>query len=209
MIAVVLIAAALHSVVAQGPLDTDVAAYDPGRTGVVSGRVYEERAKPNAPDRPVPTAVVWLVPRSETLLHRLNEIKEHGRDSMKAYRGAAARIRREREQYERVLWQAGGADLVFQAQADASGRFSFDHVPRGAWLVLGWRSVLFDAKTDRVPQRQWGTFALAPRLDRYQGITVWLTEITVDEATPVTIELTDRNVWFTGVLEEMKPGASR
>ena len=166
-----------------------MAAYDPGRTGVVSGRVYEERAKPNAPDRPVPTAVVWLVPRSETLLHRLNEIKEHGRDSMKAYRGAAARIRREREQYERVLWQAGGADLVFQAQADASGRFSFDHVPRGAWLVLGWRSVLFDAKTDRVPQR---VLILAPQeraglsgaeitaLAARQGVDISVSEMFLD-----------------------------
>lgn len=209
MIAALTVAALLLGTVGHPRLAADVAAYDPHTIGSVSGKVYEERRRPDSPDQPIPTAVVWLIPRSAELVRRLEEIKQHARDSLQSYRSAADRIRREREAYERALWGAGGADLVFTAQVDESGRFSFDHVPQGAWLVLGWRSVVFDAKSGQVPRRQRNTFALGPRLDRYQWVTVWLSEITVEDRLPATVDLTDRNAWFTGVLEEMKPGASR
>jgi hypothetical protein len=194
---------------AQPPLDTNVKSYNADATGAVSGRVYEEHRQTTHPEHPDSAVLVWILPRSEALVRRLEEIKRHARDSLGSYRNAAVRIRREREGYERALWEAGGADLVLSAQADREGRFSFERVPEGAWLVLTWRSVVFDGKSRQISKRQRGTFALDPQVDRYQAVTVWLTEVTVNGRTPTTVELRESNAWFTGVLEELKPGTSR
>jgi hypothetical protein len=41
-----------------------------------------------------------------------------------------------------------------------------------------------------------------PRLQGYQTVTVWLQTLTVAGGATATVELTDRNGWFRGVIEE-------
>jgi len=42
----------------------------------------------------------------------------------------------------------------------------------------------------------------APRLTGIRARLVWLREISVSADEPVALDLTDRNVWFSGVIEE-------
>lgn len=190
-------------------LDVDLARYEATSTGSIAGRVVEERRKPDAHEQALPTTVVTLVPRSDALLRRLDAIKRHARDSLEAYRHAAPRLRREQEDYERALWEAGAADLVRVTQVDGDGRFSFAGVPRGPWLLIGWHSVVVDVKSTPPGRRERHVFAPGARVDRYRAVTVWLREVSVESDAGETIDFTDRNAWFTGVIEETTPGASR
>jgi hypothetical protein len=40
-------------------------------------------------------------------------------------------------------------------------------------------------------------------------VTVWVRELTIAGGTTATVELTDRNGWFRGVVEEREPGTGR
>ena len=46
---------------------------------------------------------------------------------------------------------------------------------------------------------------LPDRLAGYHVVTYWLLPLTLGPGAPETIELTDRNVWFTGVVESRDP----
>jgi len=190
-------------------LDVDLSRYDARATGSINGRVVEERRKPDALDRPLLPTVVTLVPRSDAFLQRLDAVKRHARESLAAFREAAPRLRREQGDYERALGEAGGAQLVRVAHVDGDGRFAFSGVPRGPWLVIAWHGVVVDVKTPARGRRERDVFAPGERIDRYRAVTVWVTEIGVGGGVGEPLELTDRNAWFTGILEEAKPGAGR
>ena len=55
-------------------------------------------------------------------------------------------------------------------------------------------------KTERKERRE--LYTPPPRLTGYRSRLVWLREIAVGGAEPAALELTDRNVWFSGVVEE-------
>jgi len=191
---------------AAGALDVDLKSYDEarrrGETATISGRVYAERRKPSADDMPMPNATVVVLPRSEALVRRLDDLRARARDSVNAYRDTATEMRRARENYEREVWASGGADLVRSTVADSGGRFALADLPAGRWLVWVTYSEFMDAKSPKVPMRDRQRFNLPPRLVGYYAERAWLRELEVAPGAAVTVDLNDRNVWFAGVVED-------
>ena len=196
----------LTAISAAGALDVDLKAYDEARRRgemvTISGRIYTERRKPNADDVPIAHARVVVLPRSEALVRRLDDLRARARDSAEAYRDAATEMRRARESFEREVWESGGADLVRSTVVDAGGRFSLADLPAGRWLVWATHSEFMDAKAPKVPPRDRQRFRLPPRLVGYYAERAWLRELETTPGTAATVELNDRNVWFSGVVED-------
>lgn len=202
------LAAALALTVASAAhaLDVDLQAYEDarrrGETVTIAGRVYTERRKPNAEDVPIAHAVVVILPRSEALVRRLDDLRAHARDSAAAYREAATQMRRARERYEREVWQSGAADLVRSTLVDADGRFTLPDLPAGRWMVWATHSEFVEARSPKLPTRERERFQLPPRLVGYYTERAWLREVETLPGTSTTVELNDRNVWFAGVVED-------
>ena len=181
--------------------------------GGLQGRAFQERRRPSWPDVPLTGVAVSLLPRSETWLFRLNAIKRGARESMDMYREAAPAVRRAREAYEKALLEAGAGDLPVGATVDAEGRFTLEGVPAGPWVLLGVRSTYVSkAPQERplppgTPWRQPALplpFLVPDKLAGYWVVTYWLRELTLAGGAVEPVELTDRNVWFTGVAENLQ-----
>ena len=182
--------------------------------GGIRGRAFQERRRPSSPDTPLIGTAVALLPRSEAWLFRLNAIKRGARDSLDIYRDAAPAVRRAREAYEKTLLEAGAGDLPQGATVDADGRFTLEDIPAGPWVLLAFRSATYVSKIPQerpVAPGQWRPPALplpflAPdKLAGYFVVTYWLKELNVVAGSVEPVELTDRNVWFTGVAENIQP----
>lgn len=186
-----------------------------GELSAVRGRAFEERRRPSTPDLPFAGTAVSLLPHSEAWLLGLDAIKRGARESMNAYRDAATAVRRSRDAYEKSLWQAGGGDLSQTATADREGGFTLDSVPAGPWILFASRSTYIS----RTPQERPGPGPGAPprppvlpgpflpfdKLAGYHVVTYWVRTLTLAPGVPEAVELTDRNVWFTGVIESREP----
>ena len=176
-----------------------------GAAVAVTGRAFAERPRVDAPDTPLVGASVVAVPRSEALLRRLEQLRDGARDSASAFREAAALMQRARETYERELWEAGAPQLVRNAVVDGSGRFDLGRLPEGRWLILAvWDRAVHSrtVKPERKERREREMYLPPTRLSGYRSRLVWLREIAVSGGEPAAVELTDRNVWFSGVVEE-------
>jgi len=182
--------------------------------GGVRGRAFQERRRPSLPDMPLTAVAVSLLPRSETWLVRLNAIKRGARDSVDTFRDSAPSVRRAREAYEKALLEAGAGDLPQGATVDGEGRFTLDGVPAGPWLLLASRSFSYVSKTPLerpIPPGQFRQpapplpFLPPDKLAGYFVVTYWLRELTVVGGGVEAVELTDRNVWLTGVAESIQP----
>lgn len=184
------------------PVESYRAALDRGDTGIVDGRAYIERRKPDGPDLPLKDVALTLVPYSDALMAELEGVKGHARDSLNTYRAAALRVRRLQEAYERTVWEAGAADLVQSSLIGPNGRFSFSDVAAGQWLLWARHEALHSVAARKPKKGDKEIFALSPRLVGYRAASFWLIPVTVSGGAASTIELTDRNVWFTGVIEE-------
>src|SRR3989442_13790949 len=68
--------------------DSYRAAAASGSIGVVTGRIYEERKRPETPDHPLTGAAVIVLPKSADVLRKLEEIKRTARNSADEYRAA-------------------------------------------------------------------------------------------------------------------------
>jgi hypothetical protein len=180
-----------------------------GAIGVVAGRVAAEPRTARGPAVPLTGATVMLLPRSESVLLRLEQLKARSRDSASAFAAAAPGMRQAQEGYEGELWKAGAADLATKVLVDADGKFRLGDVPAGAWLVLGWHGVSVDVAGERVRTKERSTYRPQNRLRAYQAVTVWLRTLTVSAGETATLELTDRNAWFRGVIEERELDAGR
>ena len=194
---------------AVAAIDVDLTRYTAadraGAAVAVTGRAFAERPRPDAPDTPLVGASVVAVPRSEALLRRLEQLRDGSRDSASAFREAAALMQRARETYERELWEAGAPQLVRNAVVDGSGRFDLGRLPEGRWLILAvWDRAVYSrtVKPGRKERRDRELYLPPTRLSGYRSRLVWLREIAVSGAEPAAVELTDRNVWFSGVVEE-------
>jgi len=176
-----------------------------GMVGGIAGRVYAERAKPDGADTPLPEVGVILVPRSDRLLGDLEALKREARDSLAGYRGAAGRIGARLEAYRAALRAGGAADVVREVQVSADGTFRLDGVPAGRWLLFAARSVSVSVHGSAPPKHERRLFQLPPPVRGHRAITAWLRELTVASGAVESVELNDRNGWFTGMVEERGP----
>jgi hypothetical protein len=115
-----------------------------GSVGAVTGRIYEERKKPQAADQPLVGTAVIAVPKSADVMRKLEEIKQTSRNSMESYRTAGPSIVAVRRAYEKELWDSGAVDLVKTATVDADGRFVLGDLPAGDWLLIATHTVKID-----------------------------------------------------------------
>ena len=202
--------AALALVLVAGPViaavDVDLKRYTDadraGATASVGGRAYAERRKPDAPDTPLTGTTVVAVPRSEALVRRLQQLRDGARESAPAYREAATLMQKAREAYEKELWTAGAAELVRTAVVDAAGRFDLGPLPEGPWLILGTWEQFVEAHAAKSARREREIYIGRPPLVGFRSRLVWLRDVVVSRTEGAELELTDRNVWFTGVVEE-------
>jgi hypothetical protein len=186
-------------------LDVPVAAYlrslSAREVGVVEGRVYEHRRQPQAPDIALPGASVVLVPRSEALGRALEDLKRHSRDSATAYRNAVSGMRRAKEAYERELSMAGAGDLVRPLSVDAEGAFRAADVPAGEWLVMASHAEFVSTSTARATAKERDRYRTSPRVTGHETVRLWMFPVVVAPGERTALELTDRNVWFSGIAE--------
>ena len=198
--------ALLASATSASALDVTVAPYveaqRAGTLGAVAGRVSEEKRQPHEVDRPLAGTSILLVPRSADLLATLDGIRARSRASAAAFIEAAPAILRARNAFERALWEAGAAELARTTAGDADGRFQITDVPAGAWVLVATRTVRHAVPRQKLGRREQGAFALGARVTSFQAVSVWVRELDVTHAETVAVELTDRNVWFNGVVEE-------
>ena len=185
------------------------AAASSGAFGVVAGRIYEERKRPEAADRPLAGAAVIVLPKSAEILKKLEEIKRVARNSADEYRAAGPSILAVRRAYEKELWDSGAVDLVKSTTVDAEGRFVVTDLPAGDWLVIATHNVKIDKHVSTAPPKQRGVYIPRTHLTGYQQMTVWLREVTIANGRSENLELTDRGAWFSGVVEERAPDAGR
>jgi hypothetical protein len=214
VIAVGLIVSATVSVPRQAcAINTDSyrAAAASGSTGAVTGRIYEERKRPETADHPLTGAAVIVLPKSADVLRKLEEIKRTARNSADDYRAAGPSILAVRRAYEKELWDSGAVDLVKATTVGEDGRFAVTDLPAGEWLLIATHSVKIDKHTDTGSgaSKKRSVYAPGTRLTGYQQMTVWLREVTVSNGRSENLELSDRGAWFSGVVEERLPDASR
>ena len=182
-----------------------------GEVGRVTGRVYEERRRPDGSDQPLAGAAVTLLPRSAQFLEKLEAVKRTSRNSMNDYRAAAPAIQTLKAAYEKELWDSGAVDLVMGTVVASDGRFSVENLPAGDWVLFVTSSVATDKKVveSKVARKERGVYVPGTHLTGYQHLTIWLREITVAGGRAENVELIGRGAWFSGVVEERAPDASR
>jgi len=180
-----------------------------GSIGAVAGRIYEERKRPQTPDTPLAGAAVIVLPKSDELLKKLEEIKSTSRNSADEYRAAGPSILAARRAYEKELWESGAVDLVKTTTVDADGRFVVSDLPAGQWLVIATHSVKIDKHVDTGSAKQRGVYIPKTHLTGFQRVTVWLREVTVGNGKSENLDLTDRGAWFSGVVEERELDTGR
>ena len=180
-----------------------------GATGGVTGRIYEESKRPKTPDQPLNGAAVIVLPKSPEIVRKLEEIKRTARNSADDYRAAGPSIIALRRAYEQEIWDSGAVDLVKSTIADADGHFALTDLPAGDWLLIATHSVKIDKHAAAGPPKQHGVYAPRTHLTGYQRVTIWLREVTVEKGRSENVDLTDRGAWFSAVVEERAPDASR
>ena len=182
-----------------------------GAVGSVTGRVYEERRKPDGPDHPLAGAAVTLLPRSAQFLEKLEAVKRTSRNSMNDYRAAASAIQTLKAAYEKELWESGAVDLVMGTVVAPDGRFSVENLPAGDWLLFVTTSAATDTKVvePKSSKKDRGVYVPGTHLTGYQRLTIWLREVTVSGGRAENVELIGRGAWFSGVVEERAPNAVR
>jgi hypothetical protein len=187
-----------------------------GETATIEGRVYMEARTPRGPDEPLAGIGVLIVPHQAEVLERLETVKRQSRDSVDGFREAAPATRATFAEYETELWRAGYPDVAIRAVTDDQGRFRAT-VPAGAWIAFAERSVfvtLHSAREQPAPSAsaldplarystsQYQHFQKVARLAGFDAVSVWLREVEAAAGTTITLELHDRGLWLSGVVEE-------
>jgi hypothetical protein len=180
-----------------------------GALGVVSGKVLAEPRTPTALPRPLTGTVVTLLPRSGPLRAGLERLKEQSRESSTSFTAAAPEMRKAKEHYERDLLEAGAPDLALSVQVDHEGAFRFDDVPAGPWVLLAWHGEPVNVSTLKPRGKDRKLYQPHARLQGYQAVTVWLLDVAVTGHATATVELSGRNAWFRGVVEDRVLDAGR
>jgi hypothetical protein len=153
---------------------------------------------------------VVLIPRSAAFRDAIERVKVHARDSQAAYLAAVAELRRTQAEFEQELHDIGAAQLVRGANATSEGVFRFEGVPAGRWFILGRRQVTVDkhAKDTKTKKTKGRDVYLPPmQLTAVTTVSLWVLELDIVPGAAAAVQLTDRNVWFTGVEEHRAPSA--
>jgi hypothetical protein len=179
--------------------------------GTVTGRVFEERRRPDGRDAPFVGAAVTLLPRSPEFVRRLEQIKQTARSSVDTYRATVPAILALRASYEKELWEAGAADLVRATVVGADGRFAVEGIPAGDWVLLATHTLRSESHSKGPPSssKKRGAHTPGTRLTGYQEVAVWLREIRMVSQAVQSVELTERGVWLSGIVEDRVPDAGR
>lgn len=189
-------------------IDAYLRAASSGVAGEIVGRVLEGRRRPDLPERPL-EATVTLLPQPEALTRRLEDIKRTARDSDRAFRTAIPRMLEAAQDHERAVRAAGGAGLIFNASTGGEGTFTVPGVPAGPWILLARHETLVPGGSGSgITRKDRQMYRIGPTLEAYRSVRLWVREVTVGGGRVETTELTDRNVWFSGVIE-VRSGADR
>jgi hypothetical protein len=180
-----------------------------GLTQAVAGMLIEERRRPGEVDRPLDGIVLAMVPRSEGLVRALEAVRERSRTSAERYRSAVTDIRRLLVEYEVALRETGAGDLVRRAPTGPAGAFRFEAVPAGRWTLVASHARRLPASGVRAPRAERERFLVGPRLRGYDAVTLWILELVVGPEPVPALRLTDRTVWFSGVVEDRAVDAGR
>lgn len=173
------------------------------RVGEVVGRALGDPAHPSAPPVPYEGVSVVLVPHSIRLDSELDEIKDHYRDSLKGYMGAAADLAETRTTYESALVWAGGGELVRGEVSDAQGFVRLTGVPAGEWLLLAWREEASQGSMPRYKAREMKGFRSIPMAVGHSVVRYWVMRLHVGAGETTSVALNDRNVWIAAVREHL------
>jgi hypothetical protein len=173
----------------------------------VTGRVYEEARTSRDGDRPLTGATIVLVPRSEGLLARLNDLRARARDSAREFRSVSGEITRAAEEYQSQLKAEGKGNQIFRGTTSPDGTFSVEGVPRGHWILLATSSVRIPAHGRNLTGKERQVFRGPGELQSYDAVTIWIRELNLTGADGDPIALSDRNAWLTGVQPNRAPGS--
>jgi hypothetical protein len=177
---------------------------NPTAAGAVRGTARGSGRNPAGPPTPLAGLTVVLLPRSAVLLDGLERLRRQSRDSMAAYRAAIPEMRRLVQALLDDLAQTGQTASVRSATIDGEGRFALEEVPTGDWMLIAFRALHVNrASHDRAKES--GTYLPGTRLVGYDRVSVWLHTVAVESGRTQELELTDRNIWFEGVLETAGP----
>jgi len=182
-------------------LDAYLEAARSGVAGEIAGRIYEERRRLDLPERPLPGTTVTLLPRPEVLTRPLDDVKRGARDSHDAFRAAVPRMLRAQQEHERAVRAAGGAGLVLTVHTGADGTFTVPNVPAGAWILIAREDTVVPKTGNQSTKTDRKMYRVPPALEAYRSVRLWVREITLAGGAVEAVELTDRNVWFSGVVE--------
>ena len=175
-----------------------------GAVGEVGGDVHADASRPADAPEPVAGVSVMLLPRSAALEAELDAVKRASRDSSWSFVAAAERLRLLRADYERALAMAGGGELVRGEVSDGRGRFRFDGVPAGGWLLLAWQEAPHRVSGRKVPRGVSGKFHDNWERTGYAAVTYWRMPVEVRAAESASVSLHERNGWLTVVREEQR-----
>jgi len=177
-------------------------ARDEGAVGEIAGQALADPVRPRAAPAPYAGVSVLLLPYTPALDADLDRIKDHLRDSLKSYMGAVADLTAMRTAREDELLWAGAADLVRGEVTDAAGKVQLSQVPAGEWVLLAWRENLHPGKAAATRPTDVGV----PITGGYSVVTFWRMRLKVQAGGTTEVALGDRNVWMTGILENVAPG---
>jgi hypothetical protein len=173
------------------------------QVGKVVGRALGDPAHPSAPPVPYVGVSVLLLPHSIDLDSELDEIKDHYRDSLKDYMGAAADLVAARTSYESALVWAGGGELIRGEVSDAQGFVRLAGVPAGEWSLVAWREEMSSESTPRYKSREMKGFRAIPMPVGHSVVHYWVMRLHVGAGETTTFALNDRNVWIATVREHL------
>lgn len=179
-------------------------ARDDRAVGDVQGHSLGDAARPTAPPVPYDGVSVMLFPRSPDFEGQLTTIKAHLRDSLNTYMGGTAEVTQARMAYERDLLAAGGGELIRGEVSNAQGDIRLNGVPAGDWLLLAWRDVAHPGKPPKLQASDKTGFRNVPVEVGYSTVTYWFMPVTVRAGESTPIDLNDRNVWLTGIHEDIR-----
>ena len=193
----------------SSPLDVDPSPYrSASPSATIAVRVYAE-ARPKVPETPLTQTTILLLPRSKALLTRFADIKAGARDSLAKYRSAVDALRRTQDELVKALGDAAAEDLVRRVDVSASGTARFETIPPGDWMLVAWHSEFIDTPGAKTSRRERRMYTLGQPLEGYRAVRIWLRELVVVPGGQEAVELTDRNVWLSGVEEVARTGTDR